>query len=67
MTINEKKCISKCNKISFLGYNISKEDISPDQALIEKILKIATPTNKKNFFGIGEFLQAIYTKIYGLD
>ena len=62
-----KKCINKSCKISFLGYSISKEGILPDQALIEKILKIAPPTNKKDFesfFRIGEFLQAIGTKIY---
>ena len=43
-------------KISFLGYTISKEGISPDQALIEKILKIAT--NKKeleSFWGLVNF------------
>lgn len=42
-----KKNVSNCSKISFLGYSISKEGISPDQALIEKILKVATLTNKK--------------------
>ena len=45
MTI-KKKCVNNSSKISFLGYSISKEEISPAQALIEKILKIATPTNK---------------------
>lgn len=53
MTINEKKCVSNCSKISFLGYSISKEGISPDQALIEKILKVATPTNKKELESLG--------------
>ena len=47
MTINEKKCINSCSKISFLGYSISREGISPDQALIEKIQNIATPINKE--------------------
>ena len=47
MTINEKKCVNNSSRISFLGYTISKEGISPDQALIQKILIIATPTKKK--------------------
>ena len=47
MRRNEQKCINNSSKISFLGYTISKEGITPDQTLIEKILKIATPTNKK--------------------
>ena len=39
-------------------------------SLDRKILKIVTLTSKKeldSFFGICEFLQAICTKIYGLD
>ena len=47
MTINGKKCVNNSYKISFLSYSISKEGISPNQTLIEKIQKIATPTNKK--------------------
>ena len=39
MTINEKICVNNNSKISFLGYTISKEGISPDQALIEKNTK----------------------------
>ena len=69
MTINEK-CVNNISKISFLGYSISKEGISPDQALIENILKIAIPTNQERtwiFGGIDEFLQAICTKIYRPD
>ena len=57
MTINEKECVNISVKISFLGYSITKEGTSPDQALI-KILKIATPTNKKeleSFLGLVNF------------
>ena len=44
----KKKCVNNRSKISFLGYFISKEGISPDQALIKKkIQNIAAPTNKK--------------------
>ena len=62
MTINEKKCVNNRRKISFLGHTISKEDTSPDRAMIakkKKKKKIATSTNKKeleSFGGIGEFL-----------
>ena len=47
MTIKEKKSVSNCSKILFWGYSISKEGISLDQVLTEKISKIATPANKK--------------------
>ena len=55
-----KKNVSNNSKISFSGYSISKEGISPDQALIEKILKVATPTNKKeleSFWGLVNFYR----------
>ena len=35
MTLNEKKSINNYSKISFLGYTILKEGISPEQDLIE--------------------------------
>ena len=63
MTI--KKCMNNSSKISFLGYTISKEGRSPDQALIEKILKIATPTNKKeleSFLGLVNFYRRYVPK-----
>ena len=59
-TINEKKCLNNSSQTSFLGYSISKEDILSDQALIEKILKLATPTNKKelkSFWGLVNFYR----------
>ena len=65
MTLNEKKCINNSSKISFLGYTISKESISPDQALIGKILKITTPTNKKEletFWGLVNFYRQYVPK-----
>lgn len=36
----------KKDKILFLGYSISK-GVSPDRALIEKILNVSVSTNKK--------------------
>ena len=49
----KKKYINSHSKISFIGYSISKEGISPDKALIEKkCKKIVTHTNKNlNLFG----------------
>ncbi len=47
MTINKDKCSFDCKKISYLGYQILKEGISPDERLTKKITEIATPTNKK--------------------
>ena len=45
----KKKCVNNSSKILSLDYTISKEGISPDQALTKKTnktkLKIATPTN----------------------
>ena len=65
MTINEKKkCVNNSSKISFLGYSISKGR-SPDQALIEKIQKIATSTNKKeleSFCGLVNFYRRYVPK-----
>ena len=60
-----KKCVNNSCKISFLGDTISKECISPDQAFIEKILKIAVPTNKKElecFLGLVDFYRRYVPK-----
>ena len=58
MTINEDKCELMCEKISYLGYQISKDGISPDDRLTKKIAEISTPTNKKeleSFLGLTNF------------
>ena len=55
MTINKNKCKLNCDKISYLGYQISKDSISPDERLTKKIAE----RNKKeseSFFGINKFL-----------
>ena len=62
----KKKSVNNSSKISFLGYIISKEGISPDQPLIEKIQKITTPTNKKeldSLLGLVNFSGDIYQDI----
>ena len=56
----KKKCVNNYSKLSFLDNTILKEGISPDQALIKKILEIATPTNKKeleSFLGLVNFYR----------
>ena len=47
MTINRDKCKLNCEKISYLGYQISREGISPDERLTNKIAKMEKPMNKK--------------------
>ena len=54
------KCVNNRSKISFLGYTISQKGISLNKDLIEKILKIATPANKKeleSFLGLVNFYR----------
>ena len=58
MTINEEKCIFNCESISYLGLQISKDGISPDPSLLNKIASVSTPTNKKeleSFLGLVNF------------
>ena len=47
MAINRDKCKLDCEKISYLGYQMSREGISPDKRLPDKIAKIEKPLNKK--------------------
>ena len=59
----KKKCLNDSSKISFLGYTISKEGISPDQELMKK--KKATPPNKKeleSFLGLMNFYRQYVPK-----
>ena len=58
MTINRDKCKLDNEKISSLGYQISREGISPDERLTNKIAKMEKPTNKKElefFLGLINF------------
>ena len=47
MAINRDKCKLDGEKISYLGYQISREGISPDEKLTNKIVKMEKPKNKK--------------------
>ena len=53
---NKDKCKVDCEKISYLGYQISSEVISPDKRLTNKIVKMEKPINKKE---LESFLELI--------
>ena len=58
MTIDGDKCKLDYEKISYLGYQISREGISPEEMLTNKIAKMQKPMNKKeleSFFGLINF------------
>ena len=58
MSINKEKCKFNCESINYLGLQISKDGISPDQNLLNKIARVSTPTNKKDlesFLGLVNF------------
>ena len=58
MTINRDKCKLDSEKIPYLGFQISREGISPDERLTNKIAKMEEPTNKKeleSFLGLINF------------
>ena len=58
MTINRDKCKLDCEKILYLGYQISREGISPNERLTNKIAKMVKLTNKKeleSFLGLINF------------
>lgn len=60
MTVNKDKCNFDCKKISYLGYQISKGGISPNDRLTKKITEIVAPTNKKeleSFLGLINFYR----------
>ena len=58
MTINKDKCELNSDKVSYLGYQILKDGISPDERLAKKIAEISTLRNKKeleSFWGLTNF------------
>ena len=70
MTINEKKCVNKSSKISFLGYSIQKKLYHQTKLWQKKIQKITTPTNKKeleSFGGLVNFYMAYVPKYTDLS
>ena len=58
--MNSDKYKLDCEKISYLGYQISREGISPDERLTNKIAKMEKPLNKKeleSFLGLIHFFS----------
>ena len=65
MKINRDKCKLNCEKISYLGYRISRERISPDEKPTNEIAKIEKPMNKKElefFIGIINFYSRYHPR-----
>ena len=60
MIINKEKCVLKTEQLAFLGHVISKHGISPDKKLVNKILSILPPHDKKSlssFIGLVNFYR----------
>ena len=58
MTINLEKSILSASELTFLGFRVSGKGISPDPALVQKILDIKAPSNRKqleSFLGLANF------------
>jgi hypothetical protein len=58
VTINEAKSVNLCDEITYLGFKVSAKGIEPDEALVKKIVDIATPTCKKDvdsFIGLANY------------
>ena len=62
-TVNENKCVSFSTMLSFLGYEVSTEDVKPEQKHVPKLLHLMPPKDVKEveaFIGlINYFGQAI--------
>ena len=59
-TLNEDKCVRFSRELSFLGYKISADGISPDEGHVTRLRQMKVPTDKKqvetfvgfaNYFG----------------
>ena len=55
VTLNRDKCVTYCEELSFLGFRISSQGITPDEKLVSKIKEIARPSSIKeleHFLGL---------------
>lgn len=73
LQINKDKCIMEASELSFLGYKISSSGVKPDNRLVQKVLDVKTPVNKKelsSFIGLvnfyGRFISGFSDKIHPL-
>ena len=55
MTINRDKCKLDSEKISYIGYQISREGIFPDEMVTNKIAKPVNKKELKSFLGLINF------------
>ena len=65
MTLNRDKSKLGCERISYLGYQISREGISPNKRLTNKIAKMEKLKNKKeleSFLGLINFYSRYLPK-----
>ena len=69
MTIKKNKCEQNCDKVSNLGYQISKDGILPDERLAKKIAEMSILKNKKeleSFMGQTIFCSKYLPRYYDL-
>ena len=62
-TINNDKCELNCDMVSYLGYQISEDGISPEERLNQKMAEMSTPRNIKNlqfFLEQTSFIASIF-------
>jgi len=58
MKINDKKCVLESPELSFLGYRLSKDGVRPDEQLVQKVLNVKEPRDRKelsSFIGLVNF------------
>ena len=69
MSVNRDKCKFNCEEKNYLGFQISKEGISPDPNLLIKISQVASLANKKeleSFLGLANFYSRYVPKYSNL-
>jgi hypothetical protein len=66
MKINERKCVFKTRQLSFLGHVITNGKVTPDPVLVQKIVSLRTPTDRKSllsFLGLVNFYGRYIDKL----
>ncbi|GFW76410.1 uncharacterized protein TNCV_1581891 [Trichonephila clavipes] len=68
LTLNKDKCKFGCDKLKYLGLEISKEGTTMDEAKFKEIVEMRPPKNSpevSKFFGVTQCCQVIYSQ-FGL-
>jgi hypothetical protein len=58
LKINENKCVYKTDKLSFLGHVVTDGKVTPDPDLVNKIVSLSAPSDRKSlltFLGLVNF------------